>query len=452
MVVIPPLPPVAAGTVTDVFMPCAAWPGTGHQSEYVPDLSVTASVADLPGLIRTVFLVFMPGPAMASSCESLPVFFTTNLTGPAVPFLVEREMWNSFSVTLTVFTVVPDWCVTTPANAAPANAAASAAATRTGRVSFMPDTTEPATRRIGIPSRPPVTLLDRAIVWLLPAVPKPVVQRLSSRYIAGPSLDDAMRVVSRLNAKGKAATVDVLGEEITNADEARAITGQYHDVLARIDEAGLDANVSVKLTGLGLELDLDLCRENLENVVLDAAARGNFVRIDMEDSSTTDRTLELFRSLRADSHKNVGVVLQSYLRRTESDLEGLDNVRLCKGIYIEPEEIAYRDFDEVRASFVRCLEGLVEQGAYVGIATHDEYLIGEALRIVRDLPPERYEFQMLLGVRADRADELVAAGHRLRVYVPYGTHWYQYSVRRLQENPKMAGYVAADLFGRVFRR
>ena len=296
-----------------------------------------------------------------------------------------------------------------------------------------------------------MTLLDRAIVWLLPAVPRPVVQRLSSRYIAGPALDDAIRVVGRLNAKGKLATVDVLGEEITNADEARVITGHYHDVLARIDEEGLDANVSVKLTGLGLELDLDLCRENLEAVVVDAATRGNFVRIDMEDSSTTNRTLELFRSLRADGHENVGVVLQAYLRRTSDDLTGLDNVRLCKGIYVEPEEIAYRDFDEVRANYVRCLEALVDEGAYVGIATHDEYLIGEALRIVRDLPPERYEFQMLLGVRPDRADELVAAGHRLRVYVPYGTHWYQYSVRRLQENPKMAGYVAADLFGRVFK-
>jgi proline dehydrogenase len=297
-----------------------------------------------------------------------------------------------------------------------------------------------------------VTLFDRAIVWLLPAVPKPVVQRLSARYIAGPTLDDAMRVVGRLNAKGKLATVDVLGEEITNADEARAITGQYHDVLARIDEEGLDANVSVKLTGLGLELDLDLCRENLEVVVIDAAARGNFVRVDMEDSSTTDRTLELVRALRADGHDNVGVVLQSYLRRTADDVAGLDNVRLCKGIYIEPEEIAYRDYDEVRANYVRCLEALVEEGAYVAIATHDEHLIGEALRIVRDLSHDRYEFQMLLGVRPDRADELVADGHRVRVYVPYGTHWYQYSVRRLQENPKLAGYVAADIFSRVFRR
>jgi proline dehydrogenase len=297
-----------------------------------------------------------------------------------------------------------------------------------------------------------VTLIDRAIVRLLPAVPRPVVRRLSSRYIAGASLDDAMRVVRRLNAKGKLATVDVLGEEVTTADEARAITGQYHDVLARIDDEGLDANVSVKLTGLGLELDLELCRDSLEAVVIDAAARGNFVRIDMEDSSTTDRTLELFRSLRAGGHQNVGVVLQSYLRRTSGDLAGLDNVRLCKGIYVEPEQIAFQDDDEVRANYVRCLEVLVEQGAYVGIATHDEYLIGESLRIVRDLPPERYEFQMLLGVRPDRADELVAAGHRLRVYVPYGTDWYQYSVRRLQENPKLAGYVAADLVGRAVGR
>jgi len=277
------------------------------------------------------------------------------------------------------------------------------------------------------------------------------VQRLSSRYIAGPTLDDALRVVRKLNAKGKLATIDVLGEEITNADEARAIAGQYLDVLARLDAEGLDSNVSVKLTGLGLELDLDLCRENLEVVVGDAAARGNFVRIDMEDSTTTDRTLQLYRELRDAGRTNVGVVLQAYLRRTLDDIEGLDNVRLCKGIYVEPVEIAYKEFEAVRANYVRSLERIVEQGTYVGIATHDEHLIGEALRIVRDTPRDRYEFQMLLGVRPDRADELVAAGHRLRVYVPYGTQWYEYSMRRLQENPKIAGYIAADTVGRVLK-
>ena len=299
-----------------------------------------------------------------------------------------------------------------------------------------------------------MALFDRAIVKALPAVPRPVVQRLSSRYIAGPSLDDAARVVRRLNGKGKLATVDVLGEEITSADEARAIAGQYVDALARFDAEDLDANVSVKLTAFGLELDPELCRENLEAVVVDAAARGRFVRIDMEDSSTTDRTLELYRDLRGDGHENVGVVLQAYLRRTLGDIPGLHNVRLCKGIYVEPPELAYREFEAVRANFVLCLQQLVEQGAYVAIATHDEYLLGESLRIVREagLAHDRYEFQMLLGVRSERADELVADGHKVRVYVPYGTHWYEYSVRRLQENPKIAGYVARDVVGRVLRR
>jgi proline dehydrogenase len=297
-----------------------------------------------------------------------------------------------------------------------------------------------------------VSLVDSAIVRLLPAVPKPVVRRISGRYIAGEELDDALRVVKRLNDEGKLATIDVLGEEITSPDEARAIAGQYLDVLARVDAEGLDANVSVKLTGLGLELDLDLCRENLEAVVCDAAARGNFVRIDMEDSSTTDRTLDLYRELREAGRSNTGVVLQAYLRRTLDDVSGLDNVRLCKGIYVEPVEIAYKEFEAVRANYVRCLERIVAEGIYVGIATHDEYLIEEALRVVRDVPRDRYEFQMLLGVRPDRADELVAGGHRLRVYVPYGTQWYEYSIRRLQENPKIAGYIAADTVGRVLKR
>ncbi len=299
-----------------------------------------------------------------------------------------------------------------------------------------------------------MALLDRAIVKVLPAVPRPVVRRLSARYIAGSTLDDAARVVRRLNAKGKLATVDVLGEEITNADEARAIAGQYHDVLARFDDDELDANISVKLTALGLDLDLGLCRENLEAVVVDAAARGRFVRIDMEDSSTTERTLALYRELRVGGHDNVGVVLQAYLRRTVRDIPGLHNVRLCKGIYVEPPEVAYREFEAVRQNYVLCLEALVREGSYVAIATHDEFLIREALRIVRDasLPRDRYEFQMLLGVRPERADELVAAGHKLRVYVPYGTHWYEYSLRRLQENPAIAGYVAGDVVRGAFRR
>jgi proline dehydrogenase len=299
-----------------------------------------------------------------------------------------------------------------------------------------------------------VALLDKAIVRMLPAVPRPVVRRLSERYIAGATVEDAVRAVRELNARGKMATVDVLGEDVTSADEARAIAGQYHDVLACIDDERLDSNVSVKLTGLGLELDSELCKENLEAVVADAAARGNFVRIDMEDSSTTDDTLRIYRELRAEGHENLGVVLQAYLRRTLEDVDGLDNVRLCKGIYIEPPEIAYREFEAVRANFVRCLAALLDRGAYVGIATHDEFLVEEALRLVheRNVDRDRYEFQMLLGVREDRADQLVREGHRVRVYVPYGRQWYQYSIRRLQENPKIAGYIAADTVGRVLGR
>jgi proline dehydrogenase len=293
---------------------------------------------------------------------------------------------------------------------------------------------------------------DRTIVRLLPAVPRPVVQRLSARYIAGASLDDAVRVVRELNGRGLLATIDVLGEEVTSPDEARAIAGQYHDVLARIDGEGLDSNISIKLSALGLDLDLDLCRDNLEAVVVDAQARASFVRIDMEDSSTTERTLQLYRELRELGQTNLGIVVQAYLRRTIDDVVGAANVRLCKGIYIEPPAIAYREFDAVRANYVLVLEKLVAQGSYVGIATHDEYLIGEALRIVEPLPPDRYEFQMLLGVRSERADELVAAGHRVRIYVPYGTQWYEYSLRRLQENPKIAGYIARDTIGGIFGR
>jgi proline dehydrogenase len=299
-----------------------------------------------------------------------------------------------------------------------------------------------------------VALLDRAIVRLLPAVPRPIVQKLSERYIAGPELKDARATVRDLNADGKMATIDVLGEEITSEEDAAAIVDAYEDVFADIERCGLDSNVSVKPTALGLKLDLDLCRDNFRAVVEDAAPRGNFVRIDMEDSSTTDDTLRLYRELREEGHDNLGIVLQATLRRTLGDVDALadlqPSVRLCKGIYIEPEEIAYREFEAVRANFVSALEALLEAGCYVGIATHDPWLLDEGRRLVDeyDLAPDEYEFQMLLGVREELGDELVDEGHRLRIYVPFGRHWYEYSLRRLQENPKIAGYIAVDTIGR----
>ena len=297
-----------------------------------------------------------------------------------------------------------------------------------------------------------MALLDRALVHLLPAVPRPIVRRIADRYIAGEEIDDAVATVARLNGDGKTATIDVLGEEIHNAEEAQEIVEAYHDTLDAISEHSLDANISVKPTAVGLKLGYDVGRANVESLVRHAAESGNFVRIDMEDSTTTDDTIRMYRGLREVELDNVGVVFQARLRRTLDDIAALadlrPNVRICKGIYLEPETIAYTDFDEIRASYVRCLEALVETASYVGIATHDEFLISEGKRIAR----ERYEFQMLLGVREPLGRELVREGERLRIYVPFGRQWYEYSLRRLQENPRIAGYVATDTVGRLFSR
>jgi len=292
-------------------------------------------------------------------------------------------------------------------------------------------------------------VFDQAIARVLPAVPRPVVQRFSQRYIAGPTLEDAVDAVRRLNGDGKLATIDVLGEEITHEDEARAIARSYRDVFDAIEREALGANVSIKLTGLGLNLSYDLCKENVESIL----AGGKFVRIDMEDSSTTDETLRLYRELREDGHENVGVVLQARLRRTLDDIHALadlqPNVRLCKGIYVEPASLAYTDYEAIRASFVKALRALAAVGGtHVAIATHDEWLLEQSLAQL----PSSYEFQMLLGVREARASELVGDGHRVRIYVPFGQQWYEYSLRRLQENPAMAGTIARSTVGRLLGR
>jgi proline dehydrogenase len=300
-----------------------------------------------------------------------------------------------------------------------------------------------------------VTIIDRAIVRALPAVPRQVVKRLSSRYIAGTTLAEACDVVRELNAHGKEATLDVLGEEVTLREEAIGLRDAYRRALDTIEEDGLRSNVSVKLTALGLKLDRGLCRADLTAVVEEAARFDNFVRIDMEDSSTTSETLALYRQIREEGHDNLGVVLQAALKRTLSDIGGLGdlrpNVRVCKGIYVEPPEIAYQEDEIIRLNFLDALEALFDIGSYVAIATHDDWLIGEALALVERLGLGRddYEFQMLLGVRAELGDELVRDGHRLRIYVPFGRRWYEYSIRRLQENPKIAGYVAIDTLKRL---
>ena len=290
---------------------------------------------------------------------------------------------------------------------------------------------------------------------MLPAVPRAVVRRLSERYIAGPEIADACRVVKELNARGRTATIDVLGEEVTRREEARALVGEYEDVFETIRRQGLDTGVSVKPTGLGLKLDRDFCRDNIASIVRCAEERDNFVRIDMEDSTTTSDTLTVYRELRSQGLERVGVVLQARLRRTIEDIHALadlkPSVRICKGIYLEPAEIAYQGFDTIRENFVRAIEELLSAGAYVAVATHDEWVIGRALELLKrhGLKPDEYEFQMLLGVRENLGDQLVRDCHRLRIYVPYGRRWYEYSMRRLQENPKIATYIAIDTLGRL---
>ena len=293
-----------------------------------------------------------------------------------------------------------------------------------------------------------MTVLDRAIVRVLPAVPRPVVKRLSRRYIAGEALPEACRVVKRLNEAGKMATLDVLGEEVTTREEALALVEAYRDVFQTIRREQLDSNVSVKPTGLGLSIDTDFCRENLADLVRCAEERSNFVRIDMEDASTTSDTLEVYRSLRAEGLASVGVVLQARLRRTLDDISALadlhPNVRVCKGIYLEPPDIAYQGAQAIRENFVNAVDDLLAAGAYVAIATHDGSVIDGAKKLLEKHGKKReeYEFQMLLGVREDLGRKLVREGHRLRVYVPFGRRWYEYSVRRLQENPAMATAIA----------
>jgi len=299
-----------------------------------------------------------------------------------------------------------------------------------------------------------VNLIDQAVVGLLPLVPKPIVRRFSSRYIAGDDLAAAVRTMRLLNGRRLMATVDVLGEFIHRLDEADATAAEYEHVLDAIESGGLDANISVKLTGLGLLLDRDHCHRLVEGLVRAAAVRKNFVRIDMEDSACTSITLDLYRRLRAAGHDNVGVVLQAYLRRSLDDIAALlplrPNVRVCKGIYVEPEAIAYKDAEEIRLNYRRMVERLLDAGCYVGMATHDPALVeaGKAIVSTRKLPVSSYEFQMLLGVAEDIRQSLIDSGHRLRVYVPYGAQWYAYSVRRLKENPRIAGYVFRNLMAR----
>ncbi|HTY12536.1 MAG TPA: proline dehydrogenase family protein [Bacteroidota bacterium] len=296
-----------------------------------------------------------------------------------------------------------------------------------------------------------MNIFNELIVSLLPLTPKPVVARFARPYIAGEELADAIRTAKALNAGKAKATVDVLGEDITTREEAIAAREECKRVLAAIADNAIDANLSVKLTQLGLKIDTSFCRANVEEILDAAKERNNFVRIDMEDHTCTDDTLAVFHSVK-ERYANVGIVIQAYLKRSENDVRKLASeqckVRLCKGIYNEPAEIAFKKREEIQQNYLRLLRILFYARCYVGIATHDELLINGAKAMIGEMKfsPNEYEFQMLLGVRNEKRNELIRDGHRLRVYTPYGKQWYAYSLRRLRENPQIAGYVAKSIF------
>jgi proline dehydrogenase len=286
-----------------------------------------------------------------------------------------------------------------------------------------------------------------------------LAKSMANRFVAGEGLDTALAAVDKLNDRGITASLDLLGESVHNEAEARAAGEAYIMMLDRIQEQKVDANVSVKLTAMGLDISEDLCVATMHKILQRARDYGSFVRIDMESSEYTQRTLDLFEQRLYPAYReNVGIVLQSYLYRTFADVQRANllkaRVRICKGAYKEPETVAYPDKKDVDSSYVRCMQELMTKGNYPGIATHDEAIIGEAKRFAsaNDISPDRFEFQMLYGVRRDLQDQLVREGYRMRVYVPFGTQWYPYLMRRLAERPANVAFLTGNVFKEMVGR
>ncbi|KAA0211455.1 MAG: proline dehydrogenase family protein [Ignavibacteriaceae bacterium] len=296
-----------------------------------------------------------------------------------------------------------------------------------------------------------MSILNKLVVGTLPVLPRNFVRIFANKYIAGDKLSDAVSAVKALNVQGFKATMDVLGESISERDEALKSTKDNIDVLKAITDNNLDCNLSVKLTMLGLGIDKEFCLNNMREILSEATNRNIFVRIDMEDSSVTQTTLDVFNTLRTEFDQ-MGIVIQAYLRRSFADVENLStgqvNLRICKGIYIEPEEIAFKGFQEVRDNFLKLVNTALSNGSYVGIATHDDFLVDQSIKIINELklPKDKFEFQMLLGVRENLRDKILKEGYKLRIYVPFGERWYEYSIRRFKENPNIAGHVFKNIF------
>lgn len=294
---------------------------------------------------------------------------------------------------------------------------------------------------------------------MLPYMPKNFVWIFSKRYIAGKKIGDAVRVAKELNKQGILVTIDLLGEFITKLEEAERNKNEYIEIIETIMKEKIKGNFSLKPTMFGLLIDKDVCYANIREIVAKAASYNNFIRVDMEDSQCVDLEIELYRKLKAEFPKNVGLVVQAYLKRTLKDLENMMDLhsketplsyRLCKGIYVEPAEIAYKKYEEINNHFLADLEFMFKNGVYPGIATHDKPLVDGAYKLIEkyNVPKNMYEFQMLYGVTPDLRKSIVDKGHTMRVYVPFGEQWFAYSTRRLKENPKMAWLIIKAIFVR----
>lgn len=298
---------------------------------------------------------------------------------------------------------------------------------------------------------------NRIIAAILPFMPKGFVWIFSKKYIAGKTIDQAIAISKELNANGSMVTIDLLGEFITQLDEAEKNKDEYLNIIEQVQKHKINGNYSLKPTMFGLLIDEEACYKNIREIVKKAASYNNFVRVDMEDSQCVDMEIKLFRRLKAEFPKNVGLVLQAYLKRTRKDIEDmLDlntkelpvNYRLCKGIYVEPEKIAYKKYEEINKHFLIDLEYMFQQGIYPGIATHDVKLVEGAYALIEkyNVPKENFEFQMLYGVTPSLRQSIIDKGYRMRVYVPFGEKWFAYSTRRLKENPRMAQDIIKGIF------
>jgi proline dehydrogenase len=302
-------------------------------------------------------------------------------------------------------------------------------------------------------------MFNKLIAAVLPYFPKKFIWIFSRPYISGETAEDAMRVSKDLNKKKIIVTLDVLGEFIKNLDEAEENKNEYLQLIETSHRHGIDGNFSLKPTSFGLLLDKDICYKYIREIIAKAASYNNFIRIDMEDSPCTDLEIELFRRVKGEYPKNVGLVLQAYLKRTYSDIEKMIdlnsvdiplNFRLCKGIYVEPEAIAYKKYEDINQHFLEDLELMFKNKMYAAIASHDKHLIEGSLKLIAkyNVPKTQYEFQMLYGVTPNLRASIVSEGHTMRVYVPFGKKWFGYSTRRLKENPKMASHIIKAIFNK----